>query len=230
MSDDVSSDPQQWQAAQNKLDSSRGNFTHQAPVALATLESAQTAAKWGEESGPVAARQQYTESITDMQQQVVQYNADLLAFIDAMTKTRESFTGNELESQQAASSMLGMIDAGQGEAAELSKQQIKASVETAERAKYLLSLAFDPFNQAVLPGVKAPDPRLYYLARTLETPQTPPTTPQSSQSTGTVIPALTSANDQTWSPSPLTPPYFDPSKPGTVGHPDISTCPAGIEK
>ncbi len=228
MSDDVSSDPQQWKAAQEALDSSRGDFTHQAPATLSALESAQTAAKWGEESGPVTARQQYTESIADMQQQITQYNADLIAFIDAMAKTRENFTENEYAGQQAANSMVGLIDAGQEDAVARSEAEIKAVKEASETAGKMASGM--KMTAAQLTGLKSSLIEAmqaqgvpYYVSSPNQLPQLPQVTPFAAAGTSILTGAQ---NQQTWLSSPLPNVFEDTSKPGTVGHPEISTCPA----
>ena len=92
---------QMLKASQENLDDSRNDFSHEAPAELSSLSLTQTSSKWGVEEGPVSARQQYTESISDRQKQVTQCNTDLIAFLSGVTKTRENFSENELSSTEA---------------------------------------------------------------------------------------------------------------------------------
>lgn len=82
-------------AAQTALDSSRGKFAGQATVKVTSLTSAQTARKWGEESGPVAARQQYTTALQEIQDAITSLNAELIAFLSAAGKTQALMGENE---------------------------------------------------------------------------------------------------------------------------------------
>lgn len=82
-------------AAQTALDSSRGKFAGQATVKVTSLTSAQTARKWGEESGPVAARQQYTTALQEIQDAITSLNAEVIAFLSAAGKTQALMGENE---------------------------------------------------------------------------------------------------------------------------------------
>lgn len=82
-------------AAQSALDSSRGEFAGQATSKVASLTSAQTAGKWGEESGPVAARQQYTTALQEIQDAITSLNAEVIAFLSAAAKTQALMGENE---------------------------------------------------------------------------------------------------------------------------------------
>jgi hypothetical protein len=100
---------QMLKASQENLDDSRNDFSHEAPAELSSLSLTQTSLKWGVEEGPVSARQQYTESISDMQKQVTQCNTDLIAFLCGVTKTRENFSENELSSTEAVTYLTEQI-------------------------------------------------------------------------------------------------------------------------
>lgn len=100
---------QMLKASQENLDDSRTDFSHEAPAELSSLSLTQTSSKWGVEEGPVSARQQYTESISDMQKQVTQCNTDLIAFLSGVTKTRENFSENELSSTEAVTYLTDQI-------------------------------------------------------------------------------------------------------------------------
>ena len=96
-------------SSQENLDGSRTDFSREAPAELSSLCLTQTWSKWGDEEGPVSARQQYTESISDMQKQVTQCNTDLIAFLSGVTKTRENFSENELSSTEAVTYLTEQI-------------------------------------------------------------------------------------------------------------------------
>ena len=100
---------QMLKASQDNLDDSRNDFSHETPAELSSLSLTQTSSKWGVEEGPVLARQQYTESISDMLKQVTQCNTDLIAFLCGVTKTRENFSENELSSTEAVTYLTEQI-------------------------------------------------------------------------------------------------------------------------
>ena len=100
---------QMLKASQENLDDSRNDFSHETPAELSSLSLTQTSSKWGVEEGPVSARQQYTESISDMLKQVTQCNTDLIAFLCGVTKTRENFSENELSSTEAVTYLTDQI-------------------------------------------------------------------------------------------------------------------------
>ena len=95
MSGEVSVDHETFAAAQSALDSSRGKFAGDATAKVTSLTSAQTAGKWGEESGPVAARQQYTTTLQDVQKAITTLNANFIAFLTAASKTQELMRNTE---------------------------------------------------------------------------------------------------------------------------------------
>ena len=95
MSGEVGVNNDEFTAAQSALDSSRGEFAGQATSKVASLTSAQTAGKWGEESGPVAARQQYTTALQEIQDAITSLNAEVIAFLSAAGKTQALMGENE---------------------------------------------------------------------------------------------------------------------------------------
>ena len=95
MSGEVGVTNDTFAAAQSALDSSRGEFAGEATSKVASLTSAQTAGKWGEESGPVAARQQYTTALQEIQDAITSLNAEVIAFLSAAGKTQALMGENE---------------------------------------------------------------------------------------------------------------------------------------
>ena len=95
MSGEVGVKNDEFTAAQSALDSSRGEFAGEATSKVASLTSAQTAGKWGEESGPVAARQQYTTALQEIQDAITSLNAEVIAFLSAAGKTQALMNNNE---------------------------------------------------------------------------------------------------------------------------------------
>ena len=95
MSGEVGVNNDEFTAAQSALDSSRGEFAGEATSKVASLTSAQTAGKWGEESGPVAARQQYTTALQEIQDAITSLNAEVIAFLSAAGKTQALMGENE---------------------------------------------------------------------------------------------------------------------------------------
>ena len=95
MSGEVGVKNDEFTAAQSALDSSRGEFAGQATIKVTSLTSAQTAGKWGEESGPVAARQQYTTTLQEIQQAITTLNANFIAFLTAASKIQELMRNTE---------------------------------------------------------------------------------------------------------------------------------------
>lgn len=95
MSGEVGVKNDEFTAAQSALDSSRGEFAGEATSKVASLTSAQTAGKWGEESGPVAARQQYTTALQEIQDAITSLNAEVIAFLSAAGKTQALMAENE---------------------------------------------------------------------------------------------------------------------------------------
>lgn len=95
MSGEVGVKNDEFTAAQSALDSSRGEFAGEATSKVASLTSAQTAGKWGVESGPVAARQQYTTALQEIQDAITSLNAEVIAFLSAAAKTQALMAENE---------------------------------------------------------------------------------------------------------------------------------------
>lgn len=95
MSGEVGVKNDEFTAAQSALDSSRGEFAGEATSKVASLTSAQTAGKWGVESGPVAARQQYTTALQEIQDAITSLNAEVIAFLSAAGKTQALMAENE---------------------------------------------------------------------------------------------------------------------------------------
>ena len=126
-------------SSQENLDGSRNDFSHEAPAELASLSLTQTSSKWGDEEGPVSARQQYTESISDMQKQVTQCNTDLIAFLSGVTKTRENFSENELSSTEAVTYLNDQILDSYDEASKVSVNQTGSAAITQGMAQGIVS-------------------------------------------------------------------------------------------
>lgn len=105
MSGEVGVNNDEFTAAQSALDSSRGEFAGKATSKVASLTSAQTAGKWGEESGPVAARQQYTTTLQEIQQAITTLNANVIAFLNAASKTQELMRNAEDTNISAAETL-----------------------------------------------------------------------------------------------------------------------------
>ncbi len=95
MSGEIGVTNDEFTAAQSALDSSRGEFAGKATSKVASLTAAQTAGKWGVESGPVAARQQYTTALQEIQDAITSLNAEVIAFLSAAGKTQALMAENE---------------------------------------------------------------------------------------------------------------------------------------
>ena len=126
-------------SSQENLDGSRTDFSREAPAELSSLCLTQTSSKWGDEEGPVSARQQYTESISDMQKQVTQCNTDLIAFLSGVTKTRENFSENELSSAEAVTYLTDQILDSYDEASKVSENQTLSAALTQGLAQGVVS-------------------------------------------------------------------------------------------
>ena len=120
-------------AAQSALDSSRGEFAGKATSKVASLTSAQTAGKWGEESGPVAARQQYTTALQEIQDAITSLNAEVIAFLSAAGKTQALMGENEQNGINAAQALANAsLDAREESLAQAEKEERGA--QTAQKA------------------------------------------------------------------------------------------------
>ena len=159
MSGEVGVNNDEFTAAQSALDSSRGEFAGQATSKVASLTSAQTAGKWGEESGPVAARQQYTTALQEIQDAITSLNAEVIAFLSAAGKTQALMQNNEqngIDVTQALSA--AQLEEKDRALAQAEKEKDKAlSPKTSEKMitavrEAALTQASDIAGGATLPG------------------------------------------------------------------------------
>lgn len=159
MSGEVGVKNDEFTAAQSALDSSRGEFAGEATSKVASLTSAQTAGKWGEESGPVAARQQYTTALQEIQDAITSLNAEVIAFLSAAGKTQALMSENEqngitatqrLSEAQLEEKENALAQAAQERDKALSTNTSETSVAAAREAA--LTLASDLVGGAPLPG------------------------------------------------------------------------------
>lgn len=139
MSGEVGVKNDEFTAAQSALDSSRGEFAGEATSKVASLTSAQTAGKWGEESGPVAARQQYTTALQEIQDAITSLNAEVIAFLSAAGKTQALMAENEQNGIDATQAL--------SEAQLEAKEQSLAQAEKEERGAQTAQKAGQVFMQ-----------------------------------------------------------------------------------
>ena len=125
---DISMAEEILKASQSNLDSSRGDFSSETPKELTSLTAVQTAAKWGDESGPQAARTQYSTSICEMNTSVTQLNAEILALLGGITTTIQNFSANELESVEAVNYLSQQIEQAKLSANSASSVQVSAAI------------------------------------------------------------------------------------------------------
>ena len=146
-------------AAQSALDSSRGEFAGKATSKVASLTAAQTAGKWGVESGPIAARQQYTTALQEIQDAITSLNAEVIAFLSAAGKTQALMQNNEqngIDATQALSE--AELEEKEHALAQAAKEEERARTrtksETALDAARVAALtqAADIAGGAPLPG------------------------------------------------------------------------------
>lgn len=158
MSGEVGVNNDEFTAARSALDSSRGEFAGKATSKVASLTSAQTAGKWGEESGPVAARQQYTTALQEIQDAITSLNAEVIAFLSAAGKTQALMQNNEqngidatqvLSEEQLAATDQAIAQAEKEKNKALSKTSEKTVAAVREAA---LTQASDIAGGATLPG------------------------------------------------------------------------------
>ena len=159
MSGEIGVTNEKFAAAQSALDSSRGEFAGEATSKVASLTSAQTAGKWGEESGPVAARQQYTTALQEIQDAITSLNAEVIAFLSAAGKTQALMSKNEQDGINATQALsAAQLEAQERSLAQAAKERDEAlsrntsetSVAAAREAA--LTLASDLVGGAPLPG------------------------------------------------------------------------------
>ena len=194
-------------SSQDNLDGSRNDFSREAPAELSSLCLTQTSSKWGDEEGPVSARQQYTESISDMQKQVTQCNTDLIAFLSGVTKTRENFSENELSSAEAVTYLHDQILDSYDAASKVSENQTLSAAITQGMAQGIVSFFSGKASVADI----AP--------QTGVTLPSGDTTSAANTTSAAATPSLTSA---LLSGDTTLPPFLT----GTPGEDSISTCPA----
>ena len=158
MSGEIGVNNDEFTAARSALDSSRDEFAGEATSKVASLTSAQTAGKWGEESGPVAARQQYTTALQEIQDAITSLNAEVIAFLSAAGKTQALMQNNEqngidatqvLSEEQLAATDQAIAQAEKEKNKALSKTSEKTVAAAREAA---LTQASDIAGGATLPG------------------------------------------------------------------------------
>ena len=158
MSGEVGVNNDEFTAAQSALDSSRGEFAGQATSKVASLTSAQTAGKWGEESGPVAARQQYTTALQEIQDAITSLNAEVIAFLSAAGKTQALMNNNEQDGITATQILMEQeLDAREQAEAQAAKERDGAiagnsASKVAEAIDIAKVQASDLVGGAPLPG------------------------------------------------------------------------------
>ena len=159
MSGEIGVTNETFAAAQSALDSSRGEFAGEATSKVASLTSAQTAGKWGEESGPVAARQQYTTALQEIQDAITSLNADIIAFLSAAGKTQALMSKNEQDGIDATQTLSeAQLEEKEHALAQAAKERDKAlSTNTSEKTlaaarEAALTQASDIAGGAPTPG------------------------------------------------------------------------------
>ena len=202
---------QMLKASQDNLDDSRNDFSHETPAELSSLSLTQTSSKWGVEEGPVSARQQYTESISDMQKQVTQCNTDLIAFLSGVTKTRENFSENELSSAEAVTYLTDQILDSYDEASKVSENQTLSAALTQGLAQGVVSFFSGKASAADI------------AQQTGLTNAFSNATSAANTTSAAATPSLTSA---LLSGDTTLPPFLAPTWTGTPGDHSIPTCPA----
>ena len=156
MSGEVGVNNDEFTAAQSALDSSRGEFAGKATSKVASLTAAQTAGKWGVESGPVAARQQYTTALQEIQDAITSLNAEVIAFLSAADKTQALMNNNEQDGINATQ-ILMELDAREQAEAQAAKERDGAiagnsASKMAEAIDIAKVQASDLAGGATLPG------------------------------------------------------------------------------
>ena len=145
-------------AAQSALDSSRGEFAGKATSKVASLTAAQTAGKWGVESGPIAARQQYTTALQEIQDAITSLNAEVIAFLSAAGKTQALMNNNEQDGITATQILMEQeLDAREQAEAQAAKERDGAiagnsASKVAEAIDIAKVQASDLVGGAPLPG------------------------------------------------------------------------------
>lgn len=158
MSGEVGVKNDEFTAAQSALDSSRGEFAGKATSKVASLTAAQTAGKWGVESGPVAARQQYTTALQEIQDAITSLNTEVIAFLSAADKTQALMNNNEQDGITATQILMEQeLDAREQAEAQAAKERDGAIAKNpaskmAEAIDIAKVQASDLAGGATLPG------------------------------------------------------------------------------
>ncbi len=158
MSGEVGVKNDEFTAAQSALDSSRGEFAGKATSKVASLTAAQTAGKWGVESGPVAARQQYTTALQEIQDAITSLNAEVIAFLSAADKTQALMNNNEQDGITATQILMEQeLDAREQAEAQAEKERNSAvagnsASKMAEAIEIAKAQASDLVGGALQPG------------------------------------------------------------------------------
>ena len=158
MSGEIGVNNDEFTAAQSALDSSRGEFAGKATSKVASLTAAQTAGKWGVESGPVAARQQYTTALQEIQDAITSLNAEVIAFLSAAGKTQALMNNNEQDGISATQTLMEQeLDAREQAEAQAAKERDGAiagnsASKVAEAIDIAKVQASDLAGGATLPG------------------------------------------------------------------------------
>ena len=158
MSGEIGVTNDEFTAARSALDSSRGEFAGKATSKVASLTAAQTAGKWGVESGPAAARQQYTTALQEIQDAITSLNAEVIAFLSAAGKTQALMGENEqngIDATQALSeAQLEALDRSLAQAEKEKNSAIagNSASKVAEAIDIAKVQASDLAGGATLPG------------------------------------------------------------------------------
>lgn len=158
MSGEIGVTNDEFTAARSALDSSRGEFAGKATSKVASLTAAQTAGKWGVESGPVAARQQYTTALQEIQDAITSLNAEVIAFLSAAGKTQALMNNNEQDGITATQILMEQeLDAREQAEAQAAKERDGAiagnsASKVAEAIDIAKVQASDLVGGAPLPG------------------------------------------------------------------------------
>lgn len=158
MSGEIGVTNDEFTAARSALDSSRGEFAGKATSKVASLTAAQTAGKWGVESGPVAARQQYTTALQEIQDAITSLNAEVIAFLSAAGKTQALMNNNEQDGISATQTLMEQeLDAREQAEAQAAKERDGAiagnsASKVAEAIDIAKVQASDLAGGATLPG------------------------------------------------------------------------------
>ena len=159
MSGEIGVNNDEFTAARSALDSSRDEFAGEATSKVASLTAAQTAGKWGVESGPVAARQQYTTALKEIQDAITSLNAEVIAFLSAADKTQALMNNNEQDGIKATQILMEQeLDAREQAEAQAAKEEERARTRTKSETaldaarEAALTQAADIAGGAPLPG------------------------------------------------------------------------------